>query len=127
MSVVQALGGKGSQYRRERNKAIRAVVSEIYSRPRVTAAAKLLPELRLIPGVELDPSTADINGALWDFDCGVMRERAMKKLKGEKPMLRVGSRMCAAFPNRQRNNNLIRSPATVANEKKEQWSTSSFL
>ena len=40
--------------KRERKAAIRAVVSEIYSPPRVTAAAKLLPELKIIPGFALD-------------------------------------------------------------------------
>ena len=41
----------------ERAKAVRAVVSEIYSPPRVTAASKLLPELKLIPGFALDLTT----------------------------------------------------------------------
>ena len=48
--IVKSLGGSQGRYRRERRKAIKAVVSEIYSPPRVTAATKLLPELRLIPG-----------------------------------------------------------------------------
>ena len=46
LSVVQGLGGSSTQYKRERQKGIRAWVSEIYSLPRVTAATKLLPELR---------------------------------------------------------------------------------
>ena len=57
-----------TQYKRERQKGIRAVVSEIYSPPRVTAATKLLPELKIIPGFSLDLSTADVDGKLWDLD-----------------------------------------------------------
>ena len=45
IGVVRALGGSASKYRRERRAALRAVVAEIYSLPRVTAAAKLLPAM----------------------------------------------------------------------------------
>ena len=37
-------------------------VSEVYSPPRVTAATKLLPELRLLPGFALDLTTKDTDG-----------------------------------------------------------------
>ena len=50
IAVVRALGGSVGKYRRERQKGIRAIVAEVYSPPRVTAAAKLLPELKRIPG-----------------------------------------------------------------------------
>ena len=42
----------------------------------------------------------------------------MKKLKAERPLLLVGSPMCAAFSRWQRINNLIRDPVTVQAEKK---------
>ena len=48
LNVIRALGGNTGKYQRERRSAIKAVVSEIYSPPRVTAAAKLLPELKII-------------------------------------------------------------------------------
>ena len=54
----------------------------------------------------------------WDFDSKVMRDRAMKKVKEERPMLLVGSPMCTAFSTWQRINDKIRSPVTVAAEKK---------
>ena len=66
---------------RERAKGIKAAVSEIYSPPRVTAATKRLPELKIIPGFALDSTTSDTDGALWDSDLKVMRDRAMKKFK----------------------------------------------
>ena len=67
MNVVRALGGSDRKFRRHRNKALKAVVSEMYLLPRVTAAAKLLPELRVLPGFALDLTTADEDGPLWDF------------------------------------------------------------
>ena len=62
IGVVRALGGCSSQYQREHEKSIRAIVSEIYSPPRVTAATKLLPELKIITGFALDLTTADTDG-----------------------------------------------------------------
>ena len=94
LSVIKVLGGNVGQYKREGKAAMRAVVSEIYSPPRVTAEAKLLPELKLIPGFALDLTVADSDGRRWDFDDGVMRDRARKRLLDERPMLLVGSR-CA--------------------------------
>ena len=118
LSVIKALGGNAGQYKRERKAAMRAVVSEIYSPPRVTAAAKLLPELKLIPGFALDLTVADSDGRLWDFDDVVMRDRARKRLPDERPMLLVGSPMRTAFSTWQRINHKIRDPVTVAGELK---------
>ena len=42
MDVVRVLGGSDRQFRRHRDKALKTVVLEIYSSPRVAAAAKLL-------------------------------------------------------------------------------------
>ena len=62
LSIVKSLGANGSKFKRERGKALRAVVSEIYSPPRVTkAASKLLPELGVMPGFALDLTTADVD------------------------------------------------------------------
>jgi hypothetical protein len=118
IAVVRALGGSVGKYRRERQKGIRAIVAEVYSPPRVTAAAKLLPELKLIPGFALDLTTNDVDGRAWNFDEKEMRERAMAKLKAEEPQLLVGSPMCTAFSTWQRINNKIRDPMIVANELK---------
>ena len=84
LSVIDSLGGSRNQYRRERNRGIRMVVSEIYSPPRVTAAIKLLPELRCIPGFALDLTTTDTEGRPWDFDDYETRERARKIVREEK-------------------------------------------
>ena len=118
MSVIRSLGGSQQRYRRERSRAVKAIVSEIYSPPRVTAATKLLPELRLIPGFAMDLTTADVHGALWDFDSKVMRDRAMKKVKEERPQLLIGSPLCTAFSTLHRINDKICCPVTVAAERK---------
>ena len=118
LAVVRSLGGDRGKYKRERARALRAVVSEVYSPPRVTAASKLLPELKLIPGFALDLTTADDDGSSWDFDSKVMRDRAMKKLKEEKPLLLVGSPMCTAFSTWQRINAKIRDPYVVECERR---------
>ena len=118
LAIVKSLGGDRGKYKRERSKALKSVVSEIYAPPRVTAAAKLLPELRLIPGFALDLTTADHDGKLWDFDSKVMRDRAMERVKREKPLLLVGSPMCTAFSTWQRINAKIRDPYIVECEKR---------
>ena len=78
---------------------------------------KLLPELKLIPGFALDLTTCDSDGASWDFDMKHMRDRAMSKLKNEKPLLLIGSPMCTAFSTWQRINDKVRDQFTVAMEK----------
>ena len=107
LSAIRALGGDQQRYKRERSRAVKAIVSEIYSPPRVTAATKLLPELRLIPGFAVDLTTADVDGALWDFDSKVMRDRAMKKVREERPQLLIGSPMCTAFSSASANLNVV--------------------
>ena len=72
-------------------------VYEIYSPPRVTAAARILPELRCIPGFALDLATLDENCNSWDFDDPEQRKRAKARVEKERPMLLVGGPMCTAF------------------------------
>ena len=118
LAIVRSLGGDRGKYKRERMKAVRAVVSEIYSPPRVTAATKLLPELKVIPGFALDLTTVDEDGRRWDFDDVSMQERALKRVREERPMLLVGSPMCTAFSTWQRINNKIRDKYVVECEKR---------
>ena len=95
------------------------MVSEVYSAPRVTAAAtKLSPELRQIPGFALELTTAGSDVRQWDFDNKVIRERAMNRVNEDRPMLLVGSPMCSAFSTWQRINDEIRDPYVVKAEKR---------
>ena len=68
MSLIRSLGGNASRYRRERGKALKAIVSEIYSPPRVSAIA-------------LDLTTHDDDGRHWDFDEAEMRARVWEKVR----------------------------------------------
>ena len=97
LSLVEKLGGSTKRYRRDRTRQLRAIVSEIYSPPRVAAAAKMLPNLEMIPGCSLDLTTVDSDGIPWDFDLPERRAAALKLIKQQKPMLLVGSPMCTAF------------------------------
>ena len=118
LQIVDSLGGSTGKYRRERGKAARAVLSEIYSPPRVTAMAKMCPSYGILPGFALDLTTFDVDGRRWDFDDPDMQERAWAKIKQEKPLIIVGSPMCTAFSAWQNINNLKRSEVTVKAEMK---------
>ena len=86
MSIIGNLGGNASKYKRERGKAIRAIVSEMYSPPRVSAVAKLCPSFGLLPGFAFDITTHDTDGKHWDFDDEEMRARARAKVRSEQPL-----------------------------------------
>ena len=118
LSVVRSLGGNASRYRRERGRALRAVVSEIYSPPRVSAVAKLCPSYGILPGFAFDLTTSDSDGRNWDFDDEEMRSRAWARIKKEPLLLLIGSPMCTAFSAWQHINNMPgkRDPAIVAKE-----------
>ena len=45
MQLLDSMGGSKHRYARERRGLLKKLVSDIYSPPRVTAAAKLLPSL----------------------------------------------------------------------------------
>ena len=55
---------------------LRAIVSEVYSPPRVTTAAELLLKLNIDPGLALDLTTNDEMGRPWGFSKKDMREKA---------------------------------------------------
>ena len=60
--IVAAPGSQRTGYRRERRQAVRQMVAEVYSAPRVTKALKLMPSLKLLPGFALDLSGEDDEG-----------------------------------------------------------------
>ena len=63
MQLLDSMGGSKHRYARERRGSLKRLVSEIYSPPRVTAAAKLLPSLGCVPGFAMDLTTLDEHGA----------------------------------------------------------------
>ena len=95
--LVAALGSQRTAYHRERKQAVQRMVAEVYSAPRVTKAAKLLPSLRLLPGFALDFSGEDDEGQSWDFTRAEMREKARALVLKTKPLLLIGSPPCTQF------------------------------
>ena len=73
------------------------MVAEVYSAPRVTKVAKLLPSLRIFPGFALDLSGEDENGESLDFTRADMRAKARALVLEEQPFLLIGSPPCTAF------------------------------
>ena len=70
------------------------IVSEVFSPPRVTQAIKLLPRLRLVPGLALDVTRCNDKGEPWDFDDPAKQEEALQLFEEQKPVLLVGSPPC---------------------------------
>ena len=92
-------------------------VSEMYSPPRVTAAAGRLKYLELLPGFAMDLTTCDEAGVAWDFDIKERRDAARARVLKEKPMLLIGTPMCKAFSSWQHLNDVRRDPQVVEKEK----------
>jgi hypothetical protein len=84
----------------------KASVAEVYSAPRVTRAATLLPGLGIGPGAALDITTCDEHGRPWDFSDPAMRSKAERLIEETEPDLLVGSPECVAFSPWQRLNRL---------------------
>ena len=95
--LIAALGGQRAAYHRERKQAVQRMVAEVYSAPRVTKVAKLLPSLRILPGFALDLFGTDDEGQNWDFTRVEMREKARALLLKTKPLLLIGSPPCTQF------------------------------
>ena len=97
MEVLAQLGANPKKYRRERSRAVKALVSEIYSAPRITRAAKLLPGLGLLPGFAFDLTTVNRAGVNWDFTREEMRREARDEVIHGKPMFLIGSPACTDY------------------------------
>ena len=53
VKIVPMLGGHRGKYQRERGRAVRKMVAQIYSAPRVTETFKLLPSMELVKGLRI--------------------------------------------------------------------------
>ncbi len=117
VALVSAMGGDAKKYQKEYRQSLNRMVSKVYSPARVTAMAKAMPSLRLIPGFALDLTTLDeFDGEPWDFRRSDKRRRALKLVDEQKPMLIIGSPECRAFCSWQSINNLKRDPVVVQRE-----------
>ena len=73
------------------------IVSELYSPPRVTAAARELRSLGLTPGFALDLLTTDGHGVAWDFSKAERRAEARRRVQEQTPTFVVGPPCARAF------------------------------
>ena len=76
---------------------MKAIVSEIYSAPRVTALARRRRKYGIEPGVALDLTSSDDQGRPWDFNDPEQRQRAEQLLAEQQPEFLIGSPTCTAF------------------------------
>ena len=76
ISLVSSLSHDGKSYRRESSQRLRAIVADVYSAPRVTAAANCHPRFGCIPGLAHDLSVNDENGGARNFSIPSMRKKA---------------------------------------------------
>ena len=80
---------------KEYGKDVEFHITEVYSPPRVNAMAQ---ECGLIPGFSLDLTTVDPDdGRPWDFNCQDKADKAEELIRTKRPLLLIGSPMCAAF------------------------------
>ena len=96
-SIILQIGGDTRKYHRERKAQTKAIISEIYSAPRVTRMATRKPRYGCSPGLAMDLTTNDDEGNPWDFSLPHMRDKAERLLDLERPLFLIGSPMCTAF------------------------------
>ena len=89
------------------------IIAEVYSAPRITAAAKLLPHLGILPDFALDLTTNGDDGEPWDFTLEAHRAKARKLVNEVEPYMLVGSPSCAPYCTWQAINNYHKSPTEI--------------
>ena len=98
MELMLAQIGGSKSYAREKRKAMRHIVSEIYSPPRVTKLIKEIKPKWVQPGFAFDLTVTDpVDDQPWDFTKAEKRERARRLLRKQRPFLLIGSPECTAF------------------------------
>ena len=110
MNLVRGFGGNRRKYKREQKKASNTIVSEVFSRPRVTKAAKMMPSYGIVPGLAMDLTTG------WDFDLREHREEARRTFDEQRPMFLIGSPACTAFSTWQKLNEQRCDPEKMRRE-----------
>jgi len=101
---AECLGANINQNIQSIRDELHVIVSEIYSPPRVTRAARILKKLNITPGFAMDITTHDAEGRPWDFDQPQQKTRAVRLIYETEPDLIVGSPMCKDFSAWQRLN-----------------------
>ena len=114
IAAIDSVGGHGRAYRREQATTARAIIAEVDSPPRVTAAARRLPKYGLQPGLAMDITVDDDTEQPFAFSIKSQRAKAEALLDEL-----IGSPMCTAFSAIQAINNISgkRDPAVIARKK----------
>ena len=86
-------------------------VAEVYSPPRVVGMAN---KLGIRGGWSLDLTICDTDGQPSDFNSTEMRNRAIRKLINDRPVIFIGSPMCIEYSTMQRINHSCMAPEEVA-------------
>ncbi len=102
--LLAQIGYSGKAYRREKATAVRRIVSEIYSPPRVTELIRELRPKHLMAGFALDLTVIDEDGEPWDFTNAAKRNKARRIVREQRPYVLIGSPMCKSFSTWQRLN-----------------------
>ncbi|MBS94029.1 MAG: hypothetical protein CL799_06265 [Chromatiales bacterium] len=117
LTLIAHLGVDTRSYRREHKRAMRRTVSEVYSPPRVTKVLSKAGRHPLAPGFALDITCIDPDdGEPWDFDRPEKRQKALHRIRTEKPLFLIGSPMCTAWCAWQKLNAQRRDPEVVRRE-----------
>ena len=98
LTLIAHLCIERKSYHREHKRAMRRMVSEVYSPPRVTKVLSGMKGHPLVPGFALDITCVDPDdGEPWDFDRPDKRNKALQMVRDQKPLFLVGSPMCTAW------------------------------
>ena len=81
VEVLALLGAHLKSSRRETTQAVRRLVTEIYSPPRVTEMLKHMSNHKLTPGLAIDLTTVDPDdGTPWDLSLGEARIKVLNEI-----------------------------------------------
>ena len=95
--LLAEMGSSGRVRRKDGRKAVRRLVSEIYSPPRVTELLKRTRSRHLMAGFALDLTVMGEDGQPWDFTQRDKRETARRLVREQKPYMLIGSPACKGF------------------------------
>ena len=95
--MLAEMGSSGRVRRRDGQKAMKKIVSEIYSPPRVTELPKRTRSKHLMAGFALDLTVLGEGGTPWDFSSPLKRAKARRLVREQKPYMLIGSPQCKDF------------------------------
>ena len=94
-------------------------VSELYSPPRVTEAARTRPDLGIKGLKAVDLTTPRPNGGSWDFTQKQHRDEAMEIIENDDPDWVIGCPPCTDFSGLGRSNHRRMDPDEVRRRMRE--------